>query len=154
MSIPYTEYLQTVGRCPFCEPVEPPVEMGTYFRIVMARAPYADDHILIIPLRHVVSIVDLTPDELYELTFWQARYSRLLMGMGYAGITHLLRDGRAQGTVGKSIHHLHAHVIPDCAVAPVGVDDASRLFLAEHTFAERTTDLRHRIARHTDPTTR
>jgi diadenosine tetraphosphate (Ap4A) HIT family hydrolase len=54
--------------CPFChEKKEHMLQEGKYFFVIPARAPYSKDHILIIPKRHVNTLLTLSHAELLEM---------------------------------------------------------------------------------------
>jgi diadenosine tetraphosphate (Ap4A) HIT family hydrolase len=55
-------------HCPFCHFEEKNIiTQSKYFYITFARAPYAPDHILIIPKRHVILLKELKKAERKEL---------------------------------------------------------------------------------------
>jgi diadenosine tetraphosphate (Ap4A) HIT family hydrolase len=72
--------------------------------------PATKGHIEIVPKRHVVSFFELTPSEAREAYRLMAQAQRRLQEM-YSpdGFTIGVNDGKAAG---RSIDHLHIHVIP------------------------------------------
>ena len=83
--------------------------------IIPARAPYVEDHLLIIPKRHVTLLNELTHPELQDLhslvDIWTTK-----LHANHEAVNLLLRDGLAGGISQKSVNHLHFHLIPDCPV--------------------------------------
>ncbi len=68
--------------------------------------PAAPGHALVIPKRHVVAFADLWPDEVLELHRLVAEICRTTDAHGF---TIGINEGRAAG---RTVHHLHVHVIP------------------------------------------
>lgn len=109
--------LEKIHHCPFChEKSENMLQEGKYFFVIPARAPYIKHHILIIPKRHVNLLMTLTHAELLEMhRLVDVRAKKL--HKKYKDVSLLLRDGLVKDTViGKSINHLHFHLIPNVAV--------------------------------------
>ena len=51
-------------ECPFCDvKKEYVIEKSEYFTVLLARAPYVRDHILMVPNRHLVRLSEITPKE-------------------------------------------------------------------------------------------
>lgn len=105
---------QSPAGCPFCEKeaFDPRVLITSNRRamVTVAKGPYVADQVLIIPKRHVENFIHLSLLEMidcYRLMRWVVnRYQKL----GVGGYNILLRDGEG---VGKSIPHLHIHLIPN-----------------------------------------
>ena len=108
----YNDYRQRVkvnDDCVFCNPAEmkdPHKRSG--FTILGNRFPYevwdgckVIDHLMIIPTRHVASIVELTSEEKIEYVNLLGEYEE----KGYAVYS------RALGGATRSIVHLHTHLI-------------------------------------------
>jgi ATP adenylyltransferase len=79
--------------------------------VVMNAYPYASGHVLVLPLRHVGSLADLTPDESAEV--WaSARAAVAAIETAYEpdGLNMGANLGRAAGAGLPS--HLHLHVLP------------------------------------------
>lgn len=98
--------------CPFCEmPEDFILENSTFFFVTLARAPYIDDHLLIIPKRHVVLFSELSRDEVQNLMQLVSKWSQHLHTL-HTDVNFLLRDGFMGGSIGKSVNHMHFHLIP------------------------------------------
>ena len=103
--------------CPFChEKPEHMLQIGKYFFVVPARAPYIKHHILIIPKRHVNLLIELSKterEEMYTLVDIRARQ----LHKKYKDVNLLLRDGLVKDPViNKSVNHLHFHLIPNTGI--------------------------------------
>lgn len=108
---------EKIHICPFChEKPENMLQKGKYFFVVPARAPYVKDHLLIIPKRHVNMLTTLTHAELLEMhKFVDIRAKKL--HKKHKGVNLLLRDGLTKDKIiGKSVNHLHFHLLPDVEI--------------------------------------
>ncbi len=127
--------------CPFChERPEHIIEESKHFMILPARAQYVKHHILIVPKRHVNILATLTHAEhaeLYKLV--DKRASKL--HTKHKDVSLLLRDGLVNDPkIGKSINHLHFHLLPDIGVhiqSDKASEDRTRL---EDNAYERVTE--------------
>lgn len=138
----YWEILANIKEkkfCPFCqEKHEHMIYENEYMYIIPARAPYVEDHLLIIPKRHVVLLQELTHPELISLhelvDIWTNK-----LHTHHEAVNLLLRDGLAEKKCQKSINHLHFHLIPDCPIwETTGKNEPNREFLDEQTYINIT----------------
>lgn len=139
----YQKALATILKdtfCPFCILSKDEIlEETKRFMVILARAPYCKDHILIIPKRHVVFFRELKWLERRELLRLVEIWNRKLETK-HEGTSILLRDGKADGKSGKSVNHLHLHIIPDCQV---GVANAEfRDFFSDAKYLKETKRMR------------
>ena len=109
--------------------------------IVPTRAPYVEDHLLIIPKRHVILLKELSHPELEDLhelvDIWTNK-----LHTKHETVNLLLRDGLAGGISQKSINHLHFHLIPDCPVGSKGKDGEEREFYSEEQYLHITQHMK------------
>ncbi len=103
--------------CPFCHELKKDIitENETAF-LTYALAPYHKHHLLIIPKRHVSPILDLTEREVADLYELEKKGITLIHKIGYHDLTVLLREGKKSG---KSVDHLHYHIIPETVITDV-----------------------------------
>lgn len=79
--------------------------------VLLNRFPYANGHLLIAPIRHITSIIDLSPDENLALMGMLQKCSSILQA-------HYSPDGLNIGcNIGQSAgagiaDHLHFHIVP------------------------------------------
>jgi len=72
--------------------------------------PVAPGHTLVIPVRHVPSFFDTTPEERESmLSLLEAAKQQLQSEFGPAGYNIGINDGAAAG---QTVDHLHIHLIP------------------------------------------
>ena len=81
---------------------------GEHWYVTPNDFPYAGTtvHVMIVPRRHVVSLLDLLPEELVELPQMFAWVNR---EFSIRGATMLARYGETSFT-GATIHHFHIHI--------------------------------------------
>jgi len=130
----YTEYLAQIlsDYCPFCDlEHQYPIEKGKYFYVTAARAPYTQNHLLVISKRHVLHIQDLQQKEEKELWALTDKRTKKLE-MVHDACTILLRNGIAGGKISKSIDHLHLHIVPDCEIG--ALHSERRQFFSEKQY--------------------
>lgn len=84
---------------------------GQRIMVVMNKYPYNNGHILIAPWRHVSDIVDLTPDELMDISLCIQHCVHIIRRvMKPTGFNIGLNLGESAGAGIKE--HLHFHVVP------------------------------------------
>lgn len=119
------------------------VDESAHFFVIPARAPYVQDHLLIIPKRKVYVLKLLTHeerDEMYELIEkWTVKLHKK-----HNDVNLLLRDGLVGWTSEKSVNHLHFHLIPDCAISTEEnlADWSDREFFDDEEYAAITKEIR------------
>src|SRR5216117_3181203 len=97
--------------CYFCDhPGENVFSNSTQFEARWDAYPLTKGHALIMPKRHVVSFFDLTiveKGEAFDLAHGTCEYINVLHKP--SGYNICINEGEAAG---RTIHHLHIHVIP------------------------------------------
>lgn len=80
------------------------------FMVILNMFPFNPGHIMVVPLRHVESLSELTRDELNEF-FWMGTKTVRLVEVAFnpTGVNLGLNIGSAAGA---SIEHLHLHIVP------------------------------------------
>ncbi len=114
----YDDYLLKILKeeCPFCDiKKEYIIEKWKHFTVLLARAPYVHDHILIVPNRHLVRLSEIAPKEWWDLILMIEKWMRKMETI-HSEVNLLLRDWIANWKVGKSIDHLHFHIIPEIPI--------------------------------------
>lgn len=114
----YCDYLLKVlkDECPFCDiKKEYTVEKWKHFTVLLSRAPYIKDHLLIVPNRHIIRLWEITYEEWKTFLPLMEKWTKKLEKI-HKEVNLLLRDWVAHGVLWKSIDHLHFHLIPWCEV--------------------------------------
>lgn len=106
----YTDYLKDVKVCQFCDfDTSLVIKTDKEAFLIFSLAPYSKHHLLVIPNRHVEHFEDLTKEEKESIDNLLNNAIRLLKVLGHSGYTILIRSG---DNIGKSVKHLHYHIIP------------------------------------------
>lgn len=106
-------------KCPFCprqlnDPAFHQVIRQTKKAALMTnRAPYVKDHLMVVPLRHITNLESLTATEFKDMAKFVKLAVALLKKCGHKAYSILARQGQGSG---KSIQHVHLHVIPDTVI--------------------------------------
>ena len=111
----YCDYLLKVLKweCPFCGiNKDYIIERWKHFTVILSRAPYTKDHLLIVPNRHLIRMWEITAEEWETLVPLVEKWMKKLEKI-HKEVNLLLRDWVANGIIWKSIDHLHFHLIPD-----------------------------------------
>jgi ATP adenylyltransferase len=87
------------------------VFVGRTAYVIANRYPYNNGHVMVVPRRHVASLVELTIDELHEVALLTQR-SEAVLREAYTpgGINIGLNLGKPSG--GGIHYHLHVHLVP------------------------------------------
>jgi len=99
-------------NCPFCDSRidEAKFSESENFLAIYNIAPILPGHSLIIPKRHVESLLELDDKELYEMTMFSRDITKTLLEIfKSSGFDWTIQEG---GDAGGSIPHLHMHLIP------------------------------------------
>ncbi|MEN6623335.1 MAG: HIT domain-containing protein [Smithella sp.] len=84
---------------------------GKFSFVMMNRYPYASGHLMVIPMRHIDKIEDLTIEERSEIFAFLDTCVRVLKeSMNPAGFNIGINIGKAAGA--GIDEHIHVHVIP------------------------------------------
>ena len=124
----YLTYLKNLKVCPFCEDIKGKILLendGAY--LTYSLAPYHKYHLLVIPKRHVENLAELTWEEHVCLTALFVTGVKTLGKLGHNDCTLLTRDS---GSLGKSIKHLHGHIIPGGFIQDTSLNTAVRKILS------------------------
>ena len=132
----YSEFLEA-GKdkpCPFCavNPKEVILE-NKYAYLTFALAPYHKDHLLVVPKRHYEHILDVTDEEMTDIDHLQDKGWQLLKKLGYKSVSFVVREGEESG---RTVKHIHYHVIPDVRVGDLDHNGELRKILTSNEISE------------------
>lgn len=137
----YKTYLKNLKGCPFCKlEKEEILRSNKYANLIVARAPYTKNHLLIVPKRHIFSMTELKGEEkkyVEKLLF----YSLKKLHKKYKNVSVLFREGNKK-EVGKSINHLHIHLIPNLRIGPYDISLNKRRAFDEEEYCKITEELK------------
>jgi histidine triad (HIT) family protein len=104
-----------MSDCAFCKIIADQAPAKIIYRdeCVLAfhdRSPRAPVHVLVVPLEHIASLNDLTPEQerLMGHMLLVAQRVALQENTASSGYRVIINTGRAAG---QTVHHLHAHVL-------------------------------------------
>lgn len=104
--------------CPFCELKKSEIlKQNKDFYLIPTRAAYIKDHLLIVPKKHKTKISQLNKKEfenLNNLVF----YAFKKLNKKYQDASILYREGEKK-KIGKSIDHMHVHIIPKLKIGSI-----------------------------------
>ncbi len=99
-------------ECPFCAASAADVSFmeSPRFRAVVNAAPILPGHSLVVPKRHVESLLALSDEEVAEMVNLSRRATaRLTQVYASDGFDWTIQESQAAG---QSVPHLHLHLIP------------------------------------------
>jgi len=99
-------------NCPFCQPdIQTSVfARSEHFLALYNRAPVFPGHSLVIPIKHVHSLLELSEEETTEMMLFSRKVTTLLLKVFKAqAFDWSVQDGEAAG---QSMAHLHLHIVP------------------------------------------
>jgi diadenosine tetraphosphate (Ap4A) HIT family hydrolase len=96
--------------CPFCHPPGPPLAETAHAFAISDKHPISPGHSLIVPRRHVPSIIALDDHE-YNDCFALVRSLKALLETRHhpAGFNLAVNDG---AVAGQTVQHAHIHIVP------------------------------------------
>ncbi len=108
----YSNFIKKIRKCPFCHCQQEIIYQNKTAFLTFALAPYHPYHLLVIPKRHIVSFLHLKTKERENIDKLIRQGISKLHQLKIKNISVLVRDGSLAGS-GKSILHLHYHIIPN-----------------------------------------
>jgi diadenosine tetraphosphate (Ap4A) HIT family hydrolase len=137
----YTEYLKNLSKCPFCDCADRTVRENSNAYLTYSLAPYHKHHLLVLPRRHVESFLTLTEEELDGIESLLRSGAKLLSFLGYEDYSILVRNGDESG---KSVKHLHYHIVPHVHIGNIDYGGEERRIMTK----EETDALMEEFARY------
>jgi len=123
----YEDYLKTLTKCPFCDCKDRMIKENKEAFLTYSKAPYHKHHLLVIPRRHTELYLDITDTELDAIQELLHHGMKLLKAIGYKNISMLVRDG---DNTGKSIQHMHFHIVPNVLIGDLDHYGNPRMILS------------------------
>ncbi len=128
----YSEKLKLgFDGCPFCNlKREEILKSNRFANLIVARAPYSKDHLLVVSKRHVFYLNELKKEELDSIGKL-VLYGMKKLHNEYKNVSIVYREGEKE-KIGKSIDHLHVHLIPKLKIGAGNIKD--REFFSEKKY--------------------
>jgi diadenosine tetraphosphate (Ap4A) HIT family hydrolase len=132
----YTEFLKAHTGCPFCV-IDPTsiIKQNAYAALVYPVAPYIQNHLLVIPKRHVLDYADFTREERNATDILIVDGIKAIEKLGLMDYSIMLRSGDNE-RIGKSVSHLHFHVIPTVQLVSLGFKSDARMVISPEEMGE------------------
>ncbi len=101
------------GRCFLCYPSDKYViAREDQWYLTANKFPRSKANLMIVPQRHIEHLHQLTPeDALARQNLEQLGQSLLKESFGITDVWFLLRDGESEIAAGKTVPHLHEHIL-------------------------------------------
>jgi len=133
----YNKYLKKNHSCPFCHLIKGEIiKENKHAILTLARAPYIKDHLLVISKKHAIKLNSLSKkqkDAIESLIY----YGMKKLHKKHKNVTILYREGNKK-EVGKSVNHIHYHLIPDMKVGVLNIWKINkREFLSEQEYIKK-----------------
>lgn len=136
----YDDLLKKMKECPFCianvDRTRIILENASAY-LTYALVPYHKHHLLIIPKRHRLLLLEASWLEQWQINRLIDQGVRLLRLLGYQDLNVLVRDGN----LGKSINHLHYHIVPNVYIGDVVNDHKPRKVMTKKQIETTLQDL-------------
>lgn len=138
----YEDYLKKNKVCPFCNLKSGEIiRRNKYAVLTLAQAPYCKNH-LIVTCRHHHLRLNLMSAAEKKAVDDLIYYGMRKLHLKYKNVTVLYREGNLK-EVGKSIEHLHYHLIPEMRVGVFGM--RGRKMIGDVRFGGMVREFRERF---------
>lgn len=106
----YSQLLKKQHDCPLCSREQGIFVENKNAYLTYSLAPYHKDHILIVPKKHIKHIKGLSFQGMKDVDALERLGINILKKLGHRNFFLLYKEGE---NAGKSIEHLHIHIVPD-----------------------------------------
>ncbi|MFA6552019.1 MAG: HIT domain-containing protein [Candidatus Paceibacterota bacterium] len=135
----YSDFLKERKGCPFCDVKDEIIAENKSAYLTYALAPYHKHHLLVVPKKHTDKILDVSDDEMKDVYSLLKNGLGILKNLGYGNISLLVREGNE---IGKSVPHLHYHIIPNIRVGDLDHEGNERKVLNKEEIADTMADIK------------
>lgn len=140
----YTQLLRQKRPCPFCGARQRTFAQKPHAYLTYSIAPYAKYHLLVIPKKHVRDFTDLSAREWRDVRSLLSVGIELLTEKGVRDYTILVRSGNVAG---RSVEHLHFHIVPKHRIGDLDHKGRSRRVMSPKAIGALTDELEALLAK-------
>jgi len=137
----YKSYLKKLKECPFCSlKKEEILKENKNAYLILAQAPYTKSHLLVVPKKHALKLNLLSrkqKDDIEKLIY----YGLKKLHKKYNNVSIVYREGNKR-EVGKSIDHIHYHLIPNMKIGVCDIDGNKRKIYSDQDFIKKIKELK------------
>ncbi len=119
--------------CPFCNKSNRIVKENDSAFLTYSLAPYHKHHLLVVPKRHITTFLEVNDKEDEDVSDLIDDGALLLEKLGYTDYSILVRNGK---NAGKSIDHIHYHIIPKIQIGSYNYSGVERQIMTEEEIDE------------------
>jgi diadenosine tetraphosphate (Ap4A) HIT family hydrolase len=141
----YSTLLKKMRKCPFCAPGQRSFAKNERAYLTYSLAPYAEYHLLVIPKRHAESFSDLNAAEARDVQAMIIAGVGVFHAKGIEDYTILVRNGKQSG---KSVAHLHYHLVPNHRMGDLDSLQRSRKILTPKQIRSLTAEVAEILSEH------
>lgn len=140
----YQKYLKEKHPCPFCNLTQKEIlKQNKYAILTFAKAPYTEHHLLVVPKKHHSKLNSMTPREkkaIDELIYFGMKK----LNKKHRNVTILYREG-ISNEVGKSVSHLHYHLIPNLLIGAYDINYNKRKIYSEEEYVKKIGEIKKEL---------
>ncbi len=137
----YEKYLEKLKVCPFCSIKKNEVlKQNKNAILILAKAPYTKDHLLVVSRKHALKLKDLTKQQKEDIEKL-INYGMKLLNKKYNNVTILYREGNKK-QAGKSIDHMHYHLIPKMKIGSININWKKRKIYSDKDYAKKIKEFK------------
>ena len=144
----YNYYVKNIlwDKCPFCNlRADWILEEWKLFSVILSKAPYTENHLLIIPNRHFVLLDEMTENELNDLVYLIKKWMKNLKQI-YDEVNLIYKDGIVWGSIWKTVDHFHVHLVPKIHIPVRELDTQwERQIYSDMQIAKKTKELKNKL---------
>ena len=140
----YQNYLKKLKKCAFCNLKKREIlKSNKYAILILAKAPYSKDHLLVMPKKHHLTIRSLNINgkrDIEKLTF----YGLKKLHKKHKNVSILYREGNKK-EIGKSVNHLHIHLIPEIKIGSKNIKNEKRKVFSKKNYIKKIDEFKKKF---------
>jgi diadenosine tetraphosphate (Ap4A) HIT family hydrolase len=141
----YKKYLEKLRGCPFCEIKKSEIILENDEAVLtLAKAPYVESHLLVFPKKHRLKLSSMNKKEQEKVLDLVKKGMEKIKKIEKNSITILYREGNKKSS-GKSISHLHIHLIPRMRIGTKDINSDEREIYSNEDYLKKIKKLRRKF---------